>query len=73
MWSVFTIRSTAADFSLQVQRLEKDLNATDKSTILFSHASLYHPENGIKNREQVHAVLAEANRKAGVPEGSRLL
>lgn len=49
------------------------MNATDKSTILFSHASLYHPENGIKNREQVHAVLAEANRKAGVPEGSRLL
>ena len=49
----------------QVRWLKDDLDATDKPTILFSHAGLYNPENGVKNREQVHAVLTEANRKAG--------
>lgn len=49
----------------QVRWLRADLDATDKPTILFSHASLYNVECGIRNREQVHGVLTEANRKAG--------
>lgn len=45
----------------QLEWLRKDLEATDKYTVVFSHQSLEH-EHGIKNRQEVRKLFAAANR-----------
>ncbi|MCY1722818.1 metallophosphoesterase [Prolixibacteraceae bacterium Z1-6] len=44
----------------QLNWLRNDLADTDKYTLIFSHQSLEH-KHGIKNREEVHKIFAEAN------------
>ncbi|WP_051620377.1 metallophosphoesterase family protein [Paenibacillus sp. UNC451MF] len=53
----------------QLDWLRKDLAATDKTTILFSHHNLESPFNdfnyGIKNSDELRAILREANAQGG--------
>lgn len=46
----------------QIEWLEKDLRATNKSCIIFSHQSL---ECSVQNREIIRAIFEEENRRAG--------
>lgn len=50
---------------IQLEWLEKDLEETELPAVLFSHASLYNKEEGICNREAVHALLVKTNAKSG--------
>lgn len=47
----------------QLAWLREDLSNTDKQTIVFSHQSLEH-WGGVKNKEEVWEVFAEANKKS---------
>jgi len=47
----------------QLTWLKSDLANTDKLTVVFSHQSLEH-DKGIKNKEEVWGIFAEANKKS---------
>lgn len=46
----------------QMEWLKKDLEATDKKCVLFSHQSI---DKCLKNGKEIREILEEANRKAG--------
>lgn len=49
----------------QIEWLKKDLEKTDKQTLVFSHQSLINTFWGIKNQIEIQEVLESANHKAG--------
>ncbi|WP_409342238.1 metallophosphoesterase family protein [Paenibacillus sp. MBLB4367] len=49
----------------QLDWLRRDLSATEKQTIIFSHQGLLNEEDGIVNRTDMHNLLTAANEEAG--------
>ncbi len=49
----------------QIKWLKKDLEKTDKLTIIFSHQSLINVLWGVKNRIEIQEILEQENKNAG--------